>query len=220
MNNAVKRITVTLAIVAVLSVSAQGQNFSNLNFESAYDLPANPSNGVYIPAANAFPDWALGGSEVSVFYESNFLGDAGVSAVQLEGGALALDGDFSLRLNDGGSISQTGLVPANAESLDFEATSTLNLDVTLGGQRLSYSALYDGPNYIEYGANIATGLDGQMEELTFSNLGLDGSTLLDNIQFSPSATPEPGEMALIGLGAVLFYMSIHMRQRRKQRLRP
>ncbi len=216
-----KRLT-TMPVVLIASVIlAYGQGFSNLNFESAYDLPANPDGeGELVPVTSALPDWtAYEGSLAlsEIYYVSNTLGNVS-GTVEREGGSLALSGNnLSVGLYDGGSISQTAMVPGNAESLDFEAFlpgPAANLVVTLGGQKLSYSALYDGPNYIEYGANIPSAMEGQTEALIFScNEGPgSGGAILDNIQFSPSATPEPGEMALIGLGAVLFYMS----KRRKQ----
>lgn len=105
-------------------------------------------------------------------------------------------------MNVDGSISQTGLVPDNAESLQFESSSYVDLYVTLGGQTLSYSALSQGPDYTVYGANIPASMDGQMETLTFYINGPGGS-LLDDIVFSPSV-PEPSECALLGFGAILF----------------
>jgi PEP-CTERM motif len=123
----------------------------------------------------------------------------------LEGGSLALSGNFSVGLYSNGSISQTGLVPDNAESLQFEATTPQDgLYVTLGGQNLSYSVLSEGTDYDVYGANIPADLDGDVETLTFGIQSGPGQTLLDNIDFSTMSVPEPSEWALIGLGAVLF----------------
>ncbi|HEX3626093.1 MAG TPA: PEP-CTERM sorting domain-containing protein [Verrucomicrobiae bacterium] len=198
-------IATVLVVAMVFAVSVRGQGFINLNFESAYNLPSNPPppNGTYVPVSNALPGWAAfdGPNAYSdIYYVSNFFYGAG-TAVELASGSVALNGTFSVGLYGGGSISQTGLVPNSDESLQFEASSTLNLEVTLGGQNLSYSALSKGPGYTLYGANIPGSLVGQVEELEF----IGGSDIvLDNIQFSPMSIPEPGESGLIGVGAVLF----------------
>ena len=199
----------TLVIAAVFSISAQGQGFLNLNFESAQNLPASPPkpNGDSVPVTNALPGWAAYGSGEpysDINYVSSYF--SGYSTeVELEGGSLALSGEFSVGLVDGGSISQTGLVPADAESLQFEASlPAINLSVTLGGQSLSYSILSQGTGYAVYGANIPAALDGQTEALTFGVNGLAGQSLLDNIEFSTSSVPEPAEWAMVGVGALLL----------------
>jgi hypothetical protein len=202
--------TMVLALAAFIAVSARGQSFSNLNFDLAQNLPGNPGIGALVAVTNALPDWAAyaGVSALSeIFYESNILGHA--QNVELEGGSLALSGSvFSVGLYLDASISQTGAVPVNAESLEFEAhgpgpggtLGASDLSVTLGAQTLSYSTLSDGPDYIVYGANIPSDLDGQLEALTFSVQS--GGDLLDAIEFSPTSIPEPSECALIGLGTI------------------
>jgi hypothetical protein len=208
-----KRITMTLAVVAIFIISAHGQGFQNLDFESAQNLPGNPGNGELVPATSALADWiAYNGDNVlaNVYYTSNVIyGTA--AAVGLEGGSLALSGDFSVELFLNGSISQTGLVPDSAESLQFEAEGpdgflgASGFSVTLGGQSLSFSALSEGPDYTVYGANIPAAMDGQTEALTFFCEGPgSGNVLLDNIEFSTMSIPEPSEYALLGIGAMLF----------------
>ena len=196
-----KIVTVTFVLAAIFTVSTQGQGFLNLNFESAYDLTNPPDNGELVSMANALPDWtAYANNSVlsQVYYVSNnFPGSS--TLVELEGGSLALSGDFSSAMFDGGSISQTGMVPANAESLQFEATfGAPSLQVTLGGQRLSYSLLSQGSGYSVYGVNIPAAMAGQTETLTFDIEG-PAQSLLDNIQFSTMGVPEPSEWALIGV---------------------
>jgi hypothetical protein len=216
-----KRITMTLAITAIFIIlSVRGQGFQNLNFESAQNLPGNPGpSGASVPVSNALPDWAAyaGPNALSSisYVSNNFPGSS--SLVELEAGTLALAGNWSVALFEGGSISQTGLVPDNSESLQFEvqgrgpgdSLDANDLSVTLGGQNLSYSALFNGPDYVEYGANIPANLDGQIETLTFL---VQSEALLDNIEFSTSPIPEPSEYALLGLGAVL----VGFCRRRKQ----
>jgi hypothetical protein len=54
-----KTITMTLAVAVLFIISARGQGFLNLNFESAQNLPGNPPipDGVQVAATNALPDW-------------------------------------------------------------------------------------------------------------------------------------------------------------------
>ncbi|HEX3626092.1 MAG TPA: hypothetical protein VH280_11775 [Verrucomicrobiae bacterium] len=201
-----KTIAAVSALAVIFATTACGQGFLNLNFESAYGLPGNPpSFGELVSVTNALPGWTAYVDE-RTFSDINYVSNKlyGVSTlVELEGGSLALNGDFSVGLYGDGSISQTGLIPNDAESLQFEASSVINLEVTLGGQYLLYSPLSDGPGYTLYGANIPAGMDGQLESLTFSS-DPRGVAVLDNIEFSPMSIPEPGELCLIGVGAVLF----------------
>jgi hypothetical protein len=204
----VKRATIATVIAAAFIISASGQGFLNLNFDSAYNLPGNPGYGEAVSATNALPDWTAYDGSLAlsrVYYTSNtFLGSG--ASVGLEGGSLALSGNYSAALYLGGAITQTGMVPANAESLQFEAyvPGASGFAVTLGGQTLSYSALSEGPDYTVYEANIPSNLDGQVEELAFFVQNVTPGVLLDNIEFSTSGVPEPGEFVLIGIGVVLF----------------
>ena len=195
----------TVAISALLIISVHGQGFQNLNFESAFNLPGNPGNGESVSVANALPGWTAYDGEFAypnIYYVSNnLLGSA--TSVELEGGSLALSGDYSVELFLGGSISQTGLVPENADALEFEASSSPNLYVSLDGQNLSYSAIFQGSGYTVYAANIPVSTEGQVEALTFSIQG-SGQSVLDDIEFTTDSVPEPSQYALIGLGAALF----------------
>ncbi|HEX3626094.1 MAG TPA: hypothetical protein VH280_11785 [Verrucomicrobiae bacterium] len=203
-----KTIAAVLVLAVIVAASARGQGFLNLDFESAYGLPGSPVKyGELVSVTNALPGWTANVDKNAlsdINYVSNMI--YGVSTlVELEGGSLTLSGDFSVRLDSGGSISQTGLVPDNAESLQFEAIANAqpNLYVILGGQSLSYSVLFAGSGYDVYGANIPAEMDGLMETLTF---GIEGPSysVLDNIEFSPQIIPEPSEFGLIGVGAVVF----------------
>ncbi|HTR43357.1 MAG TPA: PEP-CTERM sorting domain-containing protein [Pseudomonadales bacterium] len=211
-----KRTTVALAFVALFIISGHGQGFLNLNFESAQNLPGNPGNGMLIPVTNALPDWTALESNLAftdIYYVSNVLGHAGPGP-ELEGGSLALgDSHLSVGFYDGSSISQTGLVPDTAKSLQFEAQGPdagnsiegTDFSVTLGGQTLSLLELSAAPDYNVYGANIPAGMAGQMETLVLGCQGFgSGNVVLDNIEFSPTAAPEPGTLVLLAAGGFLF----------------
>jgi len=211
-----KRILMTVLMSACVIASARGQGFLNLDFSLAHNLPSSPGiDGLSVSVTNALPDWnAYEGEKVlsSIYYVSNNFSSA-YTLVELEGGTLALGGNnFGVGLF-GGSISQTAQVPNNAESLEFETPSDLNLRVDLGGERLLLSEISANSNYNVYGANLPAGLAGQVETLTFYE---DGSaTVLDGIVFSSSPIPEPGEGALLGLGALVW--GVYWRRSRTER---
>ncbi|HEV2319751.1 MAG TPA: PEP-CTERM sorting domain-containing protein [Verrucomicrobiae bacterium] len=209
-----KRVSTILSLISIFIVSAHGQGFLNLDFESAYDLPGNPGTGTLVSVTNALPDWTVDGGLTDVYCESNILDRR--SYVELLGGSLALSGNFSAELFLNSLLSQTGTVPGNAESVEFEAEGpgtagsidVAGFSVFLGGQALSYSVLSEGPNYNVYGANIPGDLAGQTEALSFECQGVgSGLVRLDNIVFSPASVPEPLELALMGMGAIVHGLS-------------
>jgi hypothetical protein len=213
-----KRTVLSFIFAVICAVAAKGQGFLNLDFESAYNLPGNPPvpDGTDVGATSALPDWTAYDGDVvlsEINYVSNyFYGEA--TSIELEGGILALGGIFSTELFIDSSISQTGMVPVDAESLIFDAEGPDGLNhtvfhsgfsITLGGQTLAYTLLSQATGYSVYGANIPAGLDGQVEGLTLACQGAgSGLVTLDNIEFSPMSVPEPSEFTFIGLGAVLF----------------
>jgi hypothetical protein len=212
--NTMARVTMTFLAAAAFVISARGQDFVNLDFESAQNLPANPGiHGTSVATTSALPGWTAYDGNLAlseVYYGSNTLSYA--ANPELEGGSLALSGDFSVELYVDSSIGQTGLVPAGSDFLQFEAQGPNNplpgptgFSVTLGGQTLPYSLLSVGPDYSVYGANIPASLDGQVEALIFGCQGIgSGRVVLDNIEFSTTGVPEPGECAMLCAGVVLF----------------
>jgi len=212
-----KKTTLMLLVTALLVISVRGQGFLNLDFSLAHNLPSNPGiNGLPVSATNALPGWtAYDGKNTlsSINYLSNSF--AGFStAVQLEGGTLALGGNsFGVGIFSGGSLSQTAQVPSSAESLEFETSFAQNFELYLGGQRIYYTEISAGNGYDTYGANLPAGMAGQVETLTFYENG--SATVLDGIVFSSSPIPEPGEGALLGLGALVW--GVYWRRSRTER---
>jgi hypothetical protein len=110
----------------------------------------------------------------------------------------------------GASLSQDGTIPANTESLEFDAENfegTTPLSVSFAGDNLtlfvlSFAVSPSGQPYNVYGANIApyAGQTGQLEfTATFDNW-----IELDDISFSTTSIPEASPLALTGIGGLLF----------------
>jgi hypothetical protein len=111
------------------------------------------------------------------------------------------------------TITQTGLVPADTESLWFKALfissgPLSSFDVTLGGQTLSLVPVSSGANYTLYAADVSAWA-GRTAELDFTafpdTTHFDDAYLyLDSIQFSNLPIPEPNVFGLSALGALLL----------------
>jgi hypothetical protein len=124
------------------------------------------------------------------------------------------------------SIAQTGLVPTNATFLLFKCRpsgsfAATHFSLSFAGQDLPYSAISVGANaaggtYSNYVADLS-GFAGQVGELRFteptdaSGSGIPGPVFLDSIEFS--SVPEPGPLALGGLGALL--LAAHLWKKRR-----
>jgi len=223
-------LTQNLVFSAMLLFSHQSvfsQGFVNLDFESAKIIPlvGNPFYPYGIATTNALPGWIVtdygstnAGSYIT--YNDPATGSSWVTLWATNGQQIS--GHFSVLLQGGigtgVSLSQTGLVPVSAYSILFEADpGNGTLQLSLGGQYLSFSAIETGANYTLYGANIPSGMNGQIEQLMFSAIGYNGSGgvnnwNIDSIQFSPSGVPEPCIWTLTSLGSLLL-----ARRRRKAR---
>ncbi len=208
--------------VAVAATSARAQGtFQNLDFEAARVVPLD--NPVFIATSNALPGWTafLGTNQ-----QSSILLNVGYHPLTLnEGNFAAIDG-FSVAL-DGlptegtASISQTGLVPAGARSLQFKVGYDPTVSykptdiVSLGGQSLPLVMLSSGSAITLFGADISR-FAGQTETLSFySTPGIGGGPFaLDDIEFSPQIVPEPSVLALAALG---FAALLVFRQKGRRR---
>src|ERR1700733_3314989 len=158
-----------LAYVIWFSVSliafsrdASGQNFEDLNFEQA-TIVRDPSNPNAVYTSDAIPGWTVGNSYLGtneIDYDVLSLGAPSVSLCGTNPGPgglnptpLPLDGKIGSELYGGAPemypllgapITQTAMVPTNAESIRFIAQQTLPggpLLVSLDGQNISFSAI-------------------------------------------------------------------------------
>ncbi|HAO78406.1 MAG TPA: hypothetical protein DCQ92_05400 [Verrucomicrobia subdivision 3 bacterium] len=205
-----------LALVLVMMnfrlLQAQG-TFQNLDFESAQLVFIDSPTNHLIATTSALPGWsAFSGTNQLAHVRYGIGGIVPPVWLSSQTNTGAINGSFSVGIGEitglyTGSISQTALVPADAQSLLFKSGTGISgesLTVSLGGQDLSYIAISNALNYTLYGADISS-FAGHTETLTF--MGGSGGTLLDDIQFSQIAVPEPSAISLIWLGSgVLFYV--------------
>lgn len=214
-----------VAFSFVLLRSASGQDFQNLDFESAtlVSVPGDPYNGVQF--APAFPGWTqtiVGAIDTNALYNNIFLDSAGISIIDRTSSfsGEVIEGNYTAVLQSGlgqngpadVTLSQTGLVPAGTESLQFKANKSFDSSgafaVILGGQTLSLTVLGSGSNYTLYGAEVSQWA-GQTAQLAFTVFAEnphvnDEYLYLDAIQFSSQTVPEPGAVGLFALGSLIF----------------
>ena len=200
------------------------QGFINLNFEAA-NVSAYGAGPASVPATDAIPGWTtyVNGFQTSqVFFNDIALSSADVSLHGTNSFEKPLQGNYSVELIPGSfdsfttnaAIGQTGQIPVLAQSLSFFGNDLTGWKITFAGQILVFSAMSSTANYTVYGADISA-FAGQTGELLFSAIPYPNpfgsfpptyraSSLIDNIQFSSTAVPEPGTLALVALGASLF----------------
>ena len=200
----------------ILWQNAQGQGFLNLDFESATIAPTPPGGSTF-PAdpAQALPGWTVGGANTVVSYNDLSLG---APAVDLMGpnfpngaGYTPLQGSYSVLLQyfgiDGGppTLSQTATIPSGTQSISFLVSSGQNVAdstatvVTLNGVNIPLVAIAG-----DRVAGNVSAFAGNSAQLTFSTINSDVSIYFDDIQFSPSAVPEPSVLGLFALGGLLL----------------
>lgn len=213
------RIALSLGVAfAAVSVHAQS-TFQNLDFELADPGPLTTTPGYplpyaeNVPVANALPYWSVyygAVQQAEVNYNAPGLGSTWVTL--MGGNGIAIDGNYSVLLQGGGtasaaSIVQSGTIPAGMQSLLFEAQPGLGvLNVLVGTQIVPFAAVGTGPNYTLYGADISEWAD-DPEQITFSALEAPpypNNWTIDDITFSPNAVSEPSIVTLTAIGGLLF----------------
>jgi hypothetical protein len=206
-------------------------DFVNLDFEQAQVAPGGPANGGFISFATAFPGWSgsVGGNPLTqATYNLISLGGAEVGImgsaanVSVKGATTpVLDGQFSALLTGGAnppgglaaaSLSQSGLVPAGAESLQMKVGNGWggSFAVTFGAVPISMIPLSRTVAYTIYGGSI-DGFGGLNKLLTITSPGSEPNpnfVLIDDITFSTQFVPESGTLTLIGLGGVFMGFSL------------
>jgi len=203
--------------------AASGQGlFKNLDFEHP-NVPLVPDAEFQVPISDAIPGWAgyVGGSLVDrVAYNTVSLGAAEIS-LQGQGSLFQpLQGNYSVGLQSvfgGGpttaAITQTGLVPLGSRSLLFVTGPADKLEAAFAGQVIPTIQLGAGLNYILLGGDI-TRFAGETGELRFTSPP-SGGGLLDEIQFSTQAVPEPGAAWLSAVGiSFVAWMPLFRRRSR------
>ncbi len=128
-------------------------------------------------------------------------------------GFAPLQGQYSAFLFGGNglsaSISQTGIIQAGTESILMDAWSyNASPVVAINGQAINMIPLQTFANYTLYGGIVPTSDVGPSVTLSFTDpaptIGGPSEFELDNISFSPTATPEPNTLALIVMGGAAF----------------
>lgn len=212
------RVRTLLAVVLASSSALAGsaQSFTNLDFESI-GASSISSNGIWLSWSLAAPGWdhAVGGDSFFVYHNTPPTGEYGqyyFLADQYSTAWSPLEGDFSLVLVSGNYnrsdptspwvnawIEQSGVVPVDAES--FRLTATGDFSVTINSTPVEMTWLGGD----SYGGDISK-FQGQTVNLRIWN---DADTwnegvVLDELNFSTQAVPEPsvGALFLVGAGAV------------------
>jgi hypothetical protein len=227
--------------VVLVSGAACGQGtFQNLNFEAAR-LPRIPNgqSGGYVSFSNALPGWTgyLGtGLAAEALHNDFTLGNASIGILgpywNLGPGFNIIEGWYSAVLQAGSAIFvgnnvpaaivQTGLIPADARSIEFKLSVLIGgpatrFRVEMGGQPVTIVPLAATANYTLYGGDIAA-FAGQTAEVRFSAIPTPSyshsSIVLDSITFSPSIIPEPSSEAVFGTGLLLVGWSLGCRRSR------
>ena len=206
----------SLSTTHALPVSEAAGTFRNLDFEGARLTlpplqPGVPNDNV--ATQRALPGWmAFVGTMplTTVLYNDVTIGSANVSLIDRFSflGGLVREGDYTGVLQPGvrggdrvsASISQLGMVPAEAEFLQFKA-SPFPFSLSFGGQELSVVPLATETTYTLFGADISpfAGQSGQLKITAFGN-----DIVLDSLTFSPDPVPEPRVVVMLGVGLLLL----------------
>lgn len=201
-----------------LGGASVAQGFINLDFERA-TIPPTPA-GQFGPLradpALAFPGWTMGpnGTSAANITSYNNLTLGSVAQVLIgpnQPNAIhytPLQGSYSALLQFGPSeqagtpaLSQIGVVPADARSINFLAsTDHDDARVTLNGLDIPLTRIGGGRL-----AGDVSAFAGRQVELTFSTKSYGGKWLyFDDVVFSPVTVPEPSVGSLAAAGAVFW----------------
>jgi hypothetical protein len=209
-----------LALLLSAEAAAGQGSFQNLDFEQSTIISSSPTGFGFNAGTANVPHWttygALGSSNYSggaiLPYNGGPLDSPGASLDGVDYWTPAIQGNYSVELQGGNpiypwtygaAIGQTAQIPAAARSLTYRGEYWNALQITFGGQVLSFIAVSNTPSYTIYGADISA-YAGQTGELLFYALPGHSGGMVDRIQFSFQSVPEPGVFALSALGALLL----------------
>lgn len=213
-----------VACLFALAVDLPGQGtFQNLDFEQAMVADLLPTQIESVSITNGLPGWAgyLGADQQNMIHhngqalalaEISILGPTyplGVPAIQGRYSVWLKAGDYITTLNHvRATIAQTGLVPANAQSIRLKTGPyEADFSIELGGKAIPMSLLSVTSTYYLYGGSIAP-FAGQSAELRISALPIRhpvfSQLTLDDLMFSPEAIPEPSGLGLLSAGFLLL----------------
>ncbi len=208
-------------------LTSNAQAFINLGFESAVIKPIPDPSHVEWDAA--MPGWSGYYGDLytgvhqrtSLLYNTLNIGSPGIALLGPESG-YHIEGNYCLALQTGGAdyatdvyITQTGVIPNNANSLQFIGSTARNgFAVSLNGQTINMAVMKAfGSSYYLYGADVS-GLAGQTVELRITDITAFASPslfIIDSFNFSPEAVPEPGTIALLCLGSIGLFLAARRR---------
>jgi hypothetical protein len=214
-----RSIVMVLLLAGLQSARSQG-GFQNLGFESAILVPISGDPYGRVQFAPAFPGWngyAGTNQQTKALLNNMFLDSTGLG-LQASNSLDRIEGTYTAMIQSGydfsgslsqinGALSQTGLVPSDARSIQFKAMASGLFQVSLNDVPLSLVPMMSGPNYLTYGADVST-FSGTVAKLEFMPLPWSAPSpamsvlFLDSISFSASPIPEPsvGRLSILGLG--------------------
>ena len=219
-----------IAVVAFVTIptAAFGQGsvgdgtFQNLSLqEGSLPVITMPAHMIYVPFVPAFPGWtgSIDGVQPSQVL-LNSPPSPGIS-IELYGAVIPtafppIGNEFTVMLSSYYhsstvvSLSQTGMVPAGAETLQIkigEANPGLWL-LSLAGQSVSMVPITVTPGYTLYQGNVSS-FAGKIENLAItaqpSLVGGANLVTFCDITFQGISVPEPGTFLHLGLGALLLF---------------
>ena len=207
-----RSLTGLIALVAALALPAAAQPFVNLDFDQAR-LPDPPP--MFLEWSEAAPGWSHsdGDSTEYVYWLDGHLGFSQWYALLVSpfgGGA----GDYAMAMRSGtfreheprggftsAFLSQTGTVPAGAQTLSLLASSDL-FSVTLDGTPITMFPVWVGedvPTQTGEWLGDVSSFAGRTVTLTIhNNVPQFENLVIDEIHFLP--IPEPSTAALLGVG--------------------
>lgn len=210
--------TIGLIAMAMTAIPTRlaAREFQNLDFEAAM-VPTTPVGGQGGPVdpALAFPGWTMGtdGTQARNVTGYNVLTLGSVAQILIGPefpnriAPTALGGSYSALLQFGPlpeagipALIQTGVIPADARSINFLAPAPRNdARLTVDGTAIPLVAIGDRL------AGDVSAFAGEEVELTFSTNRYSGPWLyFDDVQFSSATIPEPSVATLAAMSVLPF----------------